>query len=106
MAIVRELPDDLIADVLRRLPPRRLAASRGVCRAWRDLVDARRLLRVDLLPRSVGGIFMNYCTHPDGQVGSLDPPAVEKGAGSGAAMPIVAAGRGDPTATKADGCAS
>lgn len=54
----RELPDGLIADVLRRLPPRSLAVSRCVCRGWRDLVDAGRLLRVDLLPRSVGGIFM------------------------------------------------
>ncbi|CAL4931153.1 unnamed protein product [Urochloa decumbens] len=60
MAIGRELTDDLIAQVLRRLPPRSLATSRGVCRAWRELVDARQLLRVDLLPRSVGGIFMNY----------------------------------------------
>jgi hypothetical protein len=54
----RELPDGLIADVLRRLPPHSLAVSRCVCRGWRDLVDAGRLLRVDLLPRSVGGIFM------------------------------------------------
>ncbi|CAN6282853.1 unnamed protein product [Urochloa humidicola] len=61
MAIGAELPYDLISDVLRRLPPRSLAVSRGVCRAWRDIVDTRRLLRVDLLPRSVGGIFMNYC---------------------------------------------
>ncbi|RLN17025.1 hypothetical protein C2845_PM02G25370 [Panicum miliaceum] len=59
---VRELPDDLTAEVLRRLPPRSLAVSRCVCRAWRDAIDARRLLRGDLLPRSVGGIFMNYCT--------------------------------------------
>ncbi|CAN6294996.1 unnamed protein product [Urochloa humidicola] len=63
MAVGRELPDDLIADVLRRLPPRSLAVSRCVCRAWcDDIVDTRRLLRVDLLPRSVGGIFLNYCT--------------------------------------------
>ena len=61
MAFGRELPDDLTADVLRRLPPRNLAVSRCVCRWWRDLVDARRLLRADLLPRSVGGIFMHYC---------------------------------------------
>lgn len=62
MAFGRELPDDLVADVLRCLPPRSVAVSRCVCRAWRDLVDARRLLRADLLPRSVGGIFINYCT--------------------------------------------
>ncbi|CAN6300814.1 unnamed protein product [Urochloa humidicola] len=61
MAIGGDLSDDLIAGVLRRLPPRSLAVSRGVCRAWRDIVDTRRLLRVDLLPRYVGGIFMNYC---------------------------------------------
>jgi hypothetical protein len=60
-AIRRELPDDLIAEVLCRLPPRSLAVSRCVCRAWRDLVDSRRLLRADLLPLSVGGIFMSYC---------------------------------------------
>ncbi|CAL4931154.1 unnamed protein product [Urochloa decumbens] len=61
MAAGRELPADLIADVLRRLPPRSLAVSRCVCVAWRGLVDTRRLLRADLLPRSVGGIFLNYC---------------------------------------------
>ncbi|KAL6648100.1 hypothetical protein ACP70R_012324 [Stipagrostis hirtigluma subsp. patula] len=58
----RELPDDVLADVLRRVPPRGLAVSRCVCKAWRDVVDSRRLLRADLLPRSVGGIFLNYCT--------------------------------------------
>jgi hypothetical protein len=61
MAFRRELPDDLTADILRRLPPRSLAVSRCDCRGWRDLVDARRLLRADLLPLSVGGIFMHYC---------------------------------------------
>lgn len=62
MAFGRELPNDLVTDVLRCLPPRSLAVSRCVCKAWRDLVDARRLLRADLLPRSVGGSFINYCT--------------------------------------------
>ncbi|KAL6648101.1 hypothetical protein ACP70R_012325 [Stipagrostis hirtigluma subsp. patula] len=57
----RELPDDVLAVVLRRVPPRGLAASRCVCKAWRDVVDARRLLRADLLPRAVGGIFIEYC---------------------------------------------
>ncbi|PUZ40991.1 hypothetical protein GQ55_9G467300 [Panicum hallii var. hallii] len=60
-AAVRELPDDVLAEVLRRLAPRGLATSRCVCRAWRDAIDARRLLRADLLPRSVGGMFMEYC---------------------------------------------
>lgn len=54
------LPDDVLASALRRLAPRGLAASRCVCKAWRDIVDGRRLLRSDLLPHTVRGIFINY----------------------------------------------
>ncbi|TVU45320.1 hypothetical protein EJB05_04804, partial [Eragrostis curvula] len=54
------LPEDVLADVLRRLPPRSLAFSRCVCKAWRAVVDGRRLLRADLLPHSVRGIFLMY----------------------------------------------
>ncbi|KAL6908100.1 hypothetical protein ACP4OV_002270 [Aristida adscensionis] len=57
------LPDDVLAAVLRRLPARGLAASRRVCRAWRDLVDDRRLLLPYLLPHSVRGFFVNYVDH-------------------------------------------
>ncbi|TVU00867.1 hypothetical protein EJB05_53715, partial [Eragrostis curvula] len=54
------LPGDVLADIMRRLPPRSRAASRCACRAWRDAVDARGLLRPDrLLPRTLGGIFCN-----------------------------------------------
>ncbi|KAG2563963.1 hypothetical protein PVAP13_8KG377104 [Panicum virgatum] len=55
-------PNDLLADVLGRLPARSLAASRRVCKAWRDLVDERRLLlRLRcLLPHSLRGLFINY----------------------------------------------
>jgi len=53
------LPDDVLAGVLRRLAPRGLAASRCVCKAWRRVVDDRCLLRADLLPLSLGGIFLN-----------------------------------------------
>ncbi|CAL4918311.1 unnamed protein product [Urochloa decumbens] len=57
------LPDDMLADVLRRLPPRSLAAARSVCTAWRAAIDDRRLLRADLLPRSLAGILINFpCT--------------------------------------------
>jgi hypothetical protein len=56
--MVDHLPDDLLADVLARLAPRGLAASRGVCRSWRAVVDAHRLLRADLLPRSLAGILL------------------------------------------------
>ncbi|TVU46927.1 hypothetical protein EJB05_06501, partial [Eragrostis curvula] len=61
MAITRELPEEILADILRRLPPRGLARSRCVCQAWCNAVDEHRLLRADLLPRAVRGIFMNYC---------------------------------------------
>ncbi|TVT98530.1 hypothetical protein EJB05_56142, partial [Eragrostis curvula] len=54
------LPEDVLADVLRRLAPRDLAASRCVCKAWLAVVDARRLLRTQLLPLWLGGIFINF----------------------------------------------
>jgi hypothetical protein len=57
------LPDDVLADILNRVPPLWLAASRCVCRAWRDAVDGRRLLRADLLPLSLGGLFVHFDDH-------------------------------------------
>lgn len=54
------LPDDVLADVLQRVAPRGLATSRCVCRAWCTLIDDRRLLRSDLLPHSLAGLFINY----------------------------------------------
>ncbi|KAF7037209.1 hypothetical protein CFC21_047645 [Triticum aestivum] len=51
------LPDGVLASVLRRLAPRSLAASRCVCKSWCDVVDDWRLLRTDLLPLSLSGIF-------------------------------------------------
>ncbi|TVU04249.1 hypothetical protein EJB05_00004, partial [Eragrostis curvula] len=57
------LPDDVLADVLRRLAPRWLAACRSVCTAWRDAVDARGLLLradLDLLPLKLAGILINF----------------------------------------------
>uniref|UniRef100_K4AIJ7 F-box associated domain-containing protein n=1 Tax=Setaria italica TaxID=4555 RepID=K4AIJ7_SETIT len=45
-------------------PPPPAAGSRRVpvrlCAAWRAVVDAHRLLRADLLPLSLGGIFINF----------------------------------------------
>ncbi|KAF0909998.1 hypothetical protein E2562_001248 [Oryza meyeriana var. granulata] len=57
------LPDDVLAEVLRHLAPRWLAASSSVCKSWRDVVDGRRLLRTDLLLLSLAGIFANYIGH-------------------------------------------
>ncbi|KAM0852091.1 hypothetical protein ACQ4PT_051992 [Festuca glaucescens] len=52
------LPEDVLADVLGRLPPRLVAASRCVCKTWRDIVDGHRLLRLDL-PHTVDSIILN-----------------------------------------------
>uniref|UniRef100_M8BJJ2 F-box domain-containing protein n=1 Tax=Aegilops tauschii TaxID=37682 RepID=M8BJJ2_AEGTA len=57
------LPDDALAAIIGRLGPRDLAASRCVRKAWRAVVDARRLLLPHLLPHSVEGIFANYYNH-------------------------------------------
>lgn len=54
------LPADVLADVLCRLAPRGLAAPRCVCKAWQIIIDARRLLRAELLPHSLAGIYVNF----------------------------------------------
>ncbi|EMS65679.1 hypothetical protein TRIUR3_32410 [Triticum urartu] len=57
----QRLPEDVLADVLRCLPPRSLAAARCVCRSWHAIVDAHRLLDRDLLPLSLAGFLINFC---------------------------------------------
>uniref|UniRef100_A0A0D9XUE9 F-box domain-containing protein n=1 Tax=Leersia perrieri TaxID=77586 RepID=A0A0D9XUE9_9ORYZ len=59
MAAAMPVPDDLAADILRRLPPRTLAAARRVCKPWRDLVDGR----ARLLPHKAHGVVINYIDH-------------------------------------------
>jgi hypothetical protein len=58
--LARLLPDDVLAEVLRRVAPRSLAVSRCVCRAWRALIDDRGMLHADLLPHSLAGLFISY----------------------------------------------
>ncbi|RLN40296.1 hypothetical protein C2845_PM01G34570 [Panicum miliaceum] len=62
MDLTELLPEDVLADILRRLAPRWLATSRRVCRAWRATVDRHGLLSAaaGLLPRSVAGILLQY----------------------------------------------
>ncbi|KAM3272257.1 hypothetical protein ACQJBY_042436 [Aegilops geniculata] len=57
------LPEDVLAGVLRRVPPLWFAASRCVCTAWRDAIDAHGLLRADLLPLSLAGLFVHFNEH-------------------------------------------
>ncbi|KAG8099000.1 hypothetical protein GUJ93_ZPchr0013g37004 [Zizania palustris] len=54
------LPEDVLTNIIQRLAPRYLAISRRVCKTWCTIIDAHSLLRVDLLPRSLGGIFINF----------------------------------------------
>ncbi|KAI4987325.1 hypothetical protein ZWY2020_020125 [Hordeum vulgare] len=56
----QRLPEDVLADVLRCLPPRNLAAARCVSRSWHAVVDAHRLLDRDLLPLSLAGFLINF----------------------------------------------
>ncbi|GJN35001.1 hypothetical protein PR202_gb23722 [Eleusine coracana subsp. coracana] len=58
--LTARLPEDVLVDVLRRLAPQDLAASRCVCEARRAMIGTRRLLRAKLLPLWLGGIFINF----------------------------------------------
>lgn len=71
------LPEDVLVDVLRWLPPRGLAVSRSVCREWRALVDARCDLRTDLLPTTLAGIFVKVLD-PDEDPEFLVRPSMER----------------------------
>jgi hypothetical protein len=57
------LPDDALADIFGRLEQRWVAVSRCVCRSWCASIDTRRLLRTDLLPLSLRGIFIHFDMH-------------------------------------------
>ncbi|CAM0879473.1 unnamed protein product [Alopecurus aequalis] len=58
MDLTALLPEDVLLDVLGRHNPRSLAAYRCVCKAWRAVVDDHNLLRTDLLPISLDGVFL------------------------------------------------
>ncbi|KAM0865047.1 hypothetical protein ACQ4PT_043516 [Festuca glaucescens] len=68
------LPEDVLAAILRCVPPRWIAASRCVCRAWRDAVDGCHLLRADLLPLSLAGLFVHFNEHKFRNSSPAHPP--------------------------------
>jgi hypothetical protein len=59
------LPKYVLADVLRRLPPHSLASSRSMCQELWAIVDARCDPRTDLLPTTLGGIFVRILEQED-----------------------------------------
>ncbi|EER91283.1 hypothetical protein SORBI_3001G179500 [Sorghum bicolor] len=78
-AAITLIPDDVLADVLRLLgSPSGLAACRSVCRAWRAVIDDRRLLRADLLPLSLSGLLL--CLNVEGEP---EPPELLARPGAG-----------------------
>ncbi|GJN31417.1 hypothetical protein PR202_gb19813 [Eleusine coracana subsp. coracana] len=68
------LPDDILSNILRRLPPCSLAVSRGVRKDWCAIIDARRLLRADLLPLRLDGFFC-LADQPDSQTYFFSRPS-------------------------------
>ncbi|KAF7055136.1 hypothetical protein CFC21_062704 [Triticum aestivum] len=54
-----DLPEEMLADILRRVPARHLAACRRVCGYWRATIDAGRLVLPHLLPGAPSGAFVN-----------------------------------------------
>ncbi|KAF8691238.1 hypothetical protein HU200_040360 [Digitaria exilis] len=72
------LPDDVVANILGRLPPCSVAGCRGVRREWRATIDGRRLLRADLLPLRLDGFFCR-ATLLDSQTYFFAPPSAAQG---------------------------
>ncbi|KAL6653655.1 hypothetical protein ACP70R_008579 [Stipagrostis hirtigluma subsp. patula] len=80
LVVAAGLPNDVLAIVLGRLPTRSLAASRCICRAWRDLIDGHRLLLPHLLPHKVSGLFLNYIGNATPHYFTRPVPAASGGA--------------------------
>ena len=89
---VSDLPADVLDVVLRRLPPRALAAASAACRAWRDAADAdamwaphlhRRFGNAALEPERSGASFVTASkTEPEFETGKQ-----RGGGGTGGVVP-------------------
>ncbi|OEL18037.1 hypothetical protein BAE44_0020944, partial [Dichanthelium oligosanthes] len=53
------LHDDMLSNVMGRLPPSSLAVSHCVRKHWCIIIDAPRLLRANLLPLRLDAFFCN-----------------------------------------------
>ncbi|KAK1669127.1 hypothetical protein QYE76_057286 [Lolium multiflorum] len=56
------LPEELLSGILDGLPPRSLAACRGVCHDWCAAIDGRGMLLdiAHLVPHGLRGIYINF----------------------------------------------
>lgn len=54
------LPEDLLAGILRRLPPCPLAVCRSVSKSLLAIIDSHGLLAAGRVPRTPRGVFINY----------------------------------------------
>uniref|UniRef100_A0A453J8W1 F-box domain-containing protein n=2 Tax=Aegilops tauschii subsp. strangulata TaxID=200361 RepID=A0A453J8W1_AEGTS len=62
MSAMDRLPMELLAEILRRLPPRGIATCRAVRKGWRAAVDSNGLMLAveHRVPHHVGGIIINF----------------------------------------------
>ncbi|XP_074271799.1 F-box/kelch-repeat protein At3g06240-like [Silene latifolia] len=61
------LPEELVIDILFRLPVKTLVRSRCVCKSWRDLITSRDFVKLHLncsLERNSGVILLHYSSVP------------------------------------------
>ncbi|CAN6222270.1 unnamed protein product [Urochloa humidicola] len=58
--LVTLLPQELIGDILQRLPAREIAVCRSVSKDLRTAIDGRGLLVAHLAPRGLRGVFINF----------------------------------------------
>ncbi|CAM0955037.1 unnamed protein product [Alopecurus aequalis] len=75
-----DLPEEVLDEVLRRVPPRRLAACRRVCRRWGDVIDGRGLVLAHLAPGPVRGVFVNFTAermHDFFSRAATSPPSID-----------------------------
>uniref|UniRef100_A0A0D3HDB3 F-box domain-containing protein n=1 Tax=Oryza barthii TaxID=65489 RepID=A0A0D3HDB3_9ORYZ len=72
------LPDDLVADILTRLPARSVCRFRAVCRSWRALATERQFVLAHAARDRAAAVPMNH-HHRDGIVVVVRSPMPDGG---------------------------